>query len=251
MPALKALGAQLGALLLLLLLVRATGLAAAPLALAFMQGVLAATLAAALRSDRWWLILQLCFAPALVLAMRIDAPAWAWVLPLSALLLVYGSSFRSQVPLFLSNRHTVERFAAWLGHGGLQVLDAGSGTGSFSLRLAQLRRDCSVSGFEQAFLPALLGRISARRLVNLQLRQGDFWKQDFARYDVVYAFLSPVPMPALWQKASAEMRPRSWLVSNSFPVPDRAADAVLEIGDRRRTRLYCYRIAGGPRAAAH
>lgn len=243
MAALKALGAQLGALVLLLTAMRGLALSASPLALASMQGLLAATLALLLRSDRWWLLLHLAFAPALVLASRLDAPAWMYVLPFGALLLVYGSSFRSQVPLFLSNRLTAERFAGWLA-GGLQVLDAGSGTGGFSLRLARLRPDCSVVGVEQAILPAWLGRFASRGCANLRLRRGDLWQQDFARYDVVYAFLSPVPMPALWRKASAEMRPRSWLVSNSFPVPDRAPDAVLEIDDRRRTRLYCYRMPG-------
>jgi SAM-dependent methyltransferase len=245
MPALRALGAQVGALAALLLLVRLSGFSASPLSLAFVQGLLAAALAATLRSDRWWLALHLLFAPALVLALRIDAPAWAWVLPLGALLLVYGSSFRSQVPLFLSNRRTVERFAAWLDDTpGLRVLDAGSGTGSFSLRLARLRRDCTVSGFEQAFLPAQLGRLAARGQPNVDLHRGDFWKQDFGQYDVVYAFLSPVPMQALWHKAKAQMRSHGWLVSNSFPVPGIAVDAVLEVQDRRRTRLYCYRIPG-------
>ena len=137
------LGAQVGALVLLWLVVRTTGLAAAPLSLALVQGALAVPLAAVLRSDRWWLALHLVFAPAIVLAMRVEAPAWIYLLPLCALLLVYGTSFRSQVPLFLSNRRTVERFAAWLGaRGGQRILDAGSGTGSFSLRLARLRRDC-------------------------------------------------------------------------------------------------------------
>jgi SAM-dependent methyltransferase len=243
-PALKALGAQLGALVLLGLLVRLTGLAAASLLLSLIQGVFAALLAALLRSDRWWLLLHLAFGPAVILALRIDAPAWMYVLPLCVLLLVYGSSFRSQVPLFLSNRRTVECFAAWLERRGLRILDAGSGTGSFSLLLARLRRDCSVAGCEQAFLPALLGRLSARGRPNVRLQRGDFWKQDFGQYDVVYAFLSPVPMSSLWQKASAEMRAQSWLVSNSFPVPEHAPDVVLDVHDRRRTRLYCYLMPG-------
>lgn len=251
MPVLKALGAQVGALVLLWLVVRTTGLAAAPLSLALVQGALAVPLAAVLRSDRWWLPLHLVFAPAIVLAMRVEAPAWIYLLPLCALLLVYGTSFRSQVPLFLSNRRTVERFAAWLGaRGGQRILDAGSGTGSFSLRLARLRRDCTVAGCEQAFLPAWLGRLSSRGQPNARLWRGDFWQQDFADYDVVYAFLSPVPMPALWQKAVAEMRPQCWLVSNSFPVPERAADAILEVDDRRQTRLYCYRMPGAGRREA-
>lgn len=248
MSALKALAAQCGALVLLLLLMHVTGLSAAPLWLACVQGVCAVLLAVLLRSDRWWLPLHLCFAPAVVLALRADAPGWMYALPLVALLLVYGSTFRTQVPLFLSNRRTVERFAAWLeDRGRLRILDAGSAAGRFSLLLARLRRDCTVSGCEQAFLPALLGRAAARGEPNVCLQRGDFWQRDFGQYDVVYAFLSPVPMESLWRKASSEMSSQGWLVSNSFPVPGHIADEVLEVGDRRRTRLYCYRMPGGTR----
>ncbi len=241
----KALVAQIGSVVLLLLIIRITGLDPEPLALAAMQAVLAATLAALMRSDRWWLLLHLCFVPAIVLTLRIGAPAWAYVLLLGVLLLTYGAIFRSQVPLFLSNRATVERLALWLeDRAAKHILDVGSGTGRFVLLLARRLESSHVTGYEQAFLPALLGRIAARRLDTVQLRHADFWSEHFGRYDVVYAFLSPVPMLRLWHKASAEMRPQSWLVSNSFPVPGRMADEVLEVDDARHTRLYCYRMTG-------
>jgi hypothetical protein len=38
-------------------------------------------------------------------------------------------------------------------------------------------------------------------------------------YDVVFAFLSPAAMPALWRKASAEMRPGTLLLSYEFSIP--------------------------------
>jgi hypothetical protein len=60
----------------------------------------------------------------------------------------------------------------------------------------------------------------------------------------VYAFLSPVPMAEVWRKATEELRPGSLLVSNSFPVEGVTPDAVIEVPDRRRTRLYLYRPAG-------
>jgi hypothetical protein len=72
------------------------------------------------------------------------------------------------------------------------------------------------------------------------LRWGDFWKTNLAEFDVVYAFLSPVPMPALWEKACLEMRKGSVLVSNSFVIPNVKAKRVIEVGDRRKTRLYVY-----------
>jgi hypothetical protein len=60
--------------------------------------------------------------------------------------------------------------------------------------------------------------------------------------DIVYAFLSPRVMPRLWQKAQAEMRPGTLLVSSSFPVPDAIPEQVIDVPDRRGTRLFCYRL---------
>ena len=77
---------------------------------------------------------------------------------------------------------------------------------------------------------------------NVHLRYGDFRSLDLAPYDVVYCFLSPVPMPALYEKARLEMTAGSLLISNSFAVPDHPADEVIDINDRRKTKLYLWRM---------
>ncbi len=71
------------------------------------------------------------------------------------------------------------------------------------------------------------------------------WETDLADSDLVYAFLSPEPMPALFEKARRQMKPGSLFVSNSFAVPDVEADEVWELSDRRGTRLYLYGMGGG------
>ena len=48
-------------------------------------------------------------------------------------------------------------------------------------------------------------------------------------------------MSALWVKAAQEMAPDSVFISNSFPVEGVDACEVVEVGDARQTRLYCYR----------
>jgi hypothetical protein len=87
-------------------------------------------------------------------------------------------------------------------------------------------------------LSALMSRLTGRGRI---LRQ-DIWSTDLSGEDLVYAFLSTEPMPALFDKARAEMKPGSLLVSNSFPVPSIDADEVWELSDRRRTKLYLYEI---------
>ena len=71
---------------------------------------------------------------------------------------------------------------------------------------------------------------------------GDFWRTDLARYDVVYAYLSPAAMPRLWAKARREMRPGSLLVSNGFEVPGVPAGRVIPLGDAMRSTLHVWQM---------
>ena len=93
-------------------------------------------------------------------------------------------------------------------------------------------------------MKALLVRLRLRlaRPGNVRLRYGDYRSFDLAPYDVIYCFLSPVPMPALFEKARLEMPPGSLLISNTFIVPDRLADETVDVGDGRQTRLFLWRL---------
>lgn len=243
---LKAVAAQAAGFIFVFSLGRNGILPSLPLlALALVQGFLAACTARLLVSPRWWLLIHLCFTPALVLASMVALPTWLYGSIFIALCLVYWSSFRTQVPLFLSNRETVHRLAAALPDASrLNVLDAGSGTGSFVRHLSRLRPDWQVNGLESAPAPYWLSRWLARKQPQVQLSRGDLWEHPLANYDLVYAFLSPVPMPALWRKARKEMPAGSLLVSNSFMIPGVEPESVIKVGDRRATRLFCYRLPG-------
>lgn len=211
--------------------------------LACLQGCFAAILSMLLVSPRWWVPIHMLFLPAVVGALALRLPPALYGGAFVILGLIYWTSFRTQVPLFLSNRTTVHRLAIWLPDAHpLEVLDVGSGTGSFVLTLARLRPDWQISGIESAPAPYAFARLRGRKLPNTKFVRGNFWHHSFAPYDLVYAFLSPVPMPALWAKAVKEMRPGSLLVSNSFDIPDRCADMAISVDDRRGTRLYVYRI---------
>jgi SAM-dependent methyltransferase len=213
------------------------------LGLALVQATIAVAIAIVLRSPRWWIPIHLFFCPAITLAIAINLPAWLYASLFLALLLIYWSAFRTQVPLFLSNRTTVHRLAAKLGNNApLEVLDAGSGTGSFLRGLARLRPDWRISGLESAPAPFWLSAILGRNLANMHVRRGDIWTHSLGSYDLVYAFLSPVPMPTLWRKALKEMKAGSLLVSNSFQIPDVRPEFVIRVDDYRQTHLFCYRI---------
>lgn len=239
--ALKAVLAQAAAwaLAILLLSLGAIPPQAWPLVLA--QCALAALAALALRSEWWWIPIHLGFAPALLLAQGLElAPAW-YLAAFVALLAVYWTSFRTRVPLYLSNHATVDAIAKLMpARKALKVLDIGSGTGSLLIPLARMRPDCDFSGIEAAPAPFLLSRILSRGMRNVHFGRGNFFERPWNGYDLVYAFLSPIPMQAVWDKARREMSAGCILVSNSFQVPGRKPDMVIEVGDARGTRLYVY-----------
>ncbi|MCK9260915.1 MAG: methyltransferase type 12 [Azoarcus sp.] len=242
-PALKALVAQIAGWLIAYLLGRAGLLPSGLWPLTLVQALGATLCAALLRSARWWLPIHLAFTPLAVLTLRIDlAPAW-YLAAFTLLALIYWSSFRTQVPLYLSNSKTAAAFADLLPTDRpQQVMDIGSGTGSLLRMLARLRPDSHFTGIESAPAPWAMGWVLGRGIANLEWCRGDFFARSWQGQDVVYAFLSPVPMSAVWQKASREMPAGSMLVSNSFAIPGHDPERVVEVDDRRRTRLLVYRI---------
>lgn len=248
----KALLAQSISLALAVLLAAMLSPSSLPLTvMVVVQAALAVLLARWLRSDPWWLVIHALFVPAaaLVLASGI-APGW-YLVAFLLLLLVFGPAVRSRVPLYLSTEPVIDLLFTVMDRyrpradGGppRRVLDFGSGTGSMVLGLASRCPDCQVEGIEAAWVPHLIARIRARRVPNARLMRGDFWSVNLADYDLVYAFLSTEPMPALWEKAKREMRDGALLVSNSFSVPDVTPLETLEADDQRRSQLYVYRMS--------
>jgi SAM-dependent methyltransferase len=216
-----------------------------PVAAVTATGVLAAGGAALLRLDRWWPPLLGGFPFALWGALALDLPAWAYALALGALLLVFRGVHRTQVPLFLSRREVWDAVLTLLPPPAPgrrpRIIDLGSGLGGLPRHLARVRPDCDCVGVELAPLPAWFAHLRqrVRPVPNLQFARGDLWSHRLDDADVAFAFLSPVPMPALWRKASAEMRPGSMLVSCEFPVPGVEPAEVVRATNRP---LYVYRV---------
>ncbi|MDS4016447.1 MAG: class I SAM-dependent methyltransferase [Candidatus Accumulibacter sp.] len=208
-------------------------------------GGVAGLLAVLTRQAWWWWLIHLAFAPLAwsVARLGID-PGW-FLLLFIGLLLVYRGALSGQVPLYLSNAQT----AAVLDEltkddAAVRFVDLGAGIGSVVRRLARRRPTGHFTGIENAPASWLIGRLRTQSLANCQWVWGNLWQTRLAAFDIVYAFLSPAPMAALWEKAQREMRPGSLLISNSFPIPGVAATSVVAVADHRQTQLYCYRLPG-------
>jgi predicted O-methyltransferase YrrM len=210
------------------------------------QGVIAARLGERLfRLPRWWIPIQMVMPPAAALLSGLDVPAWIYLAAFVVLALIFWNAAGSRVPLYLTNKTTETALATLLpAKPAARFIDLGHGFGATVLMLAKVRPDMIVEGIESAPFPFLVSW--ARRLfanqANARIRYGDFWKHSLAPYDMVYVFLSPAPMSAIYDKARAEMQPGSLLVSNSFAVEGIEPSETRVLDDGRRTRLYLYRM---------
>jgi len=241
-PALKALLAQLCGWGVVWLLRQFGLLPDGIWTLAFSQGAAATAVAAMSGCARWWLPIHFVFTPLAFATRSLGVPPAAWLAAFVVFALIYWNSYRTQVPLFLTNRETTRAVAGLLPPGPVEVLDVGCGIGSFLAAFAQQRPDARLTGIESAPVPFALARLRTRKHPATTVIRSDFFTRSWAEYDLVYAFLSPAPMPNVWEKARREMKPDSLFVSNSFEVPGVEPDRVIEVADRRRTHLLVFRI---------
>lgn len=231
-PALKALLLQALAFPLLLLLVYGLargGVALSLPAVAGLQGLLAAALTWRAGLARWWCAIGLLFAPALLGASRLDLPPALFLAAFVFLLSLYWTTFRTQVPFYPSGPRVWQAVAQLIaGRPGVRLVDIGSGLGGLVLDLARRRPDGQFCGIELAPLPWLLSRLRARLAGSrAQFLRGDYAALDFGKHDVVFAYLSPAAMAALWIKAEAEMLPGSMLLSYEFKIAAREPDKAI------------------------
>ncbi|MDP2760130.1 MAG: class I SAM-dependent methyltransferase [Sideroxyarcus sp.] len=273
-PSVIALLLQSAAFSLVWLSVRPLGLHVTALVFALLCGTLAAALSRIAGLARWWLFIQLAFAPALVLVLALGIPPGFFLAAFFVMLAVYWSTFRTQVPLYLSSKkiwQALERLLPSTAGGDgenygqginnpkssptlspsieerksqFTFVDLGSGIGGVLTHLAQTHPQGHYHGVEAAPLPFIWSwlRIKFGGYRQCTVHWGSLWGSDLSRYDVVFAYLSPVPMGRLWHKAKQEMRPGSLFISNTFAVPDHPPQETVSVDDLHRSTLYLWRM---------
>jgi hypothetical protein len=244
----KALLIQAAALLLvatvMLLLRNYTGAQPSLIQAVLAQGILAAAISLWCKLPLWWTLIQLFFLPAIVAALSINLPPQTYFAAFLVLLLFYWSTFRTQVPLYLSGRRAWRCVAAQLpDSASFRFIDLGSGLGGLPLYLESVRQAGEYHGVEVAPAPWLIGRMRAALSGSkVQFHRKDYGRIKLADYDVVFVFLSPAAMAGIWRKAQAEMRSGTLLLSLSFPVPEVAPSFTVQVASGTRHTLYGWRM---------
>nr|WP_212760837.1 class I SAM-dependent methyltransferase [Telluria aromaticivorans] len=210
-------------------LLASAGLPMSYLIVAIVQGAIAAGLTWWRGLASWWRVIQLLFPLALFGAAQLAIPPLAFLAVFLFLLLLYWSTYRTQVPYYPSNRAVWDAVAGLLPPAGtVRVIDIGSGLGGFVLNVQERRPGIEALGIELAPLPWFISRMRAWLAGSgAHFMRGDYGDLDFARFDIVFAYLSPAAMPALWRKAAREMQPGSILVSYEFGIDDRLPNRTV------------------------
>lgn len=211
---------------------------------AIVQGVFAAMISFRLNMAIWWILIHVLFMPSLIATLALSLPPFWFCVVFLILILIYGKTYQTQVPLYLSSQEVTKALVSFLPQQRkFSFIDLGCGCGGLLKNLSHMQSNGSYYGIEAAPVPYLVSKL--RNLVfspDTRITWGDFWKDDLAHYDVVYAYLSPVPMKSLWQKVCLEMRPGSIFISNSFIIPGVLPEKSLQLNDLSGSTLYMWRI---------
>ena len=236
-PVLRALLAQALAFAALVALAR-VGLRFTPLLWVLLQAVLAVFLSRGLDLSLRWVFMQAAL-PFLVRALwGAPIPAWIYLALFLALALIFGGGLLTRVPLYHASGDAWEKLEALLPDRlDPRFVDLGCGFGGPVAHLARRHPEGVFVGVEASPLTWLVAWLRCLPRRNAHIRLGSLWRVDLAAFDVAYAFLSPVPMPALWAKARREMRPGARLVSHSFEVPGETPHRVIPVKGRDGARL--------------
>lgn len=204
------------------------------------QAALALAIAKAMGLQKGWLWLQTVL-PCMLFYHLEHTNRWLYPALLTPLLLIYGGGLFTRVPLYNSNRHAWQALLSLLEGSDKRFLDLGAGLGGPLKFLARHRTDWRFEGVESSPLVFVLAWVRTLACPSCQIQLKSIWSKHLGDFDIIFAFLSPVPMPALWEKACREMRPGAILVSHTFEIPGIAPERRIPLKGRQDACLLVYR----------
>ena len=163
-------------------------------------------------------------------------PAWAWLLPLVLLVLLYPLNTWRDAPLFPTPCGALQGLPERVPLlAGARIVDAGCGLGAGLIELHRVYPQAQIEGLEWSWPLRLLCALRCRFA---RVRRADIWAADWRGLYMIYLFQRPESMQRAADKAAAELKVGAWMVSLEFEVPTLKAQAVLELGGGRKVWGY-------------
>lgn len=213
-----------------------------PFLLVFLHVVFVVCVTYLLRFPVWWLWIQAIFPAALVVAISVQFGALLALGLFVVIWLFFSNAIKERVPLYLTNQLTRQALGRLQSSVGGAFIDLGCGFGANVRYMAAVSTVTRSVGVETAPVPYLIAKLLSV-VKGGEVSATSLWDVDLSQFQMVYAFLSPQPMPMLWKKVKEEMSAGSIFVSNSFWVSGVEPDEVWELNDERQTKLYIYRLS--------
>jgi hypothetical protein len=236
LPALVAWGASWG---LYLLLLQVDAPAWVALGLAAMLGGVFTVFA----STPWRRIFVVAGFPLSLLASGLAGavPAWAWLLPLAALLLLYPLNAWRDAPLFPTPVGALRGLGETVMLPGTspRIVDAGCGMGDALRELQSEYPSAKLEGLEYSWPLRFACALRCRLIgVKARIQRADIWKADWSPYAMVYLFQRPESMARAVRKAERELRCGAWMASLEFEAEGLRPTARHVCEDGRTVWLY-------------
>lgn len=186
-----------------------------------MQAIIAMQLSRWCEQAQWWRYIHAAFPLAIGLMSQLHVPNGVYLAGFIVTLSLYWTAFRTQVPFYPSRPAVWQDVAKWIPEDKpIRMIDIGSGLGDLVMHIAKHRPKSQLLGIEIAPMPWAISALRAKwRRSSAQFKLGDYRELDFSQYDVIFAYLSPAAMLALWEKANREMQAGSLLMSYEFEIP--------------------------------
>lgn len=110
--------------------------------------------------------------------------------------------------------------------------------------LAELYPIHHVVGLESSWVPFWISkaRVFICRSENVSVLCHNFFSMPLQDAGLVICYLYPGAMVRLKEKFEKELRPGTWVISNTFAIPGWKPELVCEVDDIYRSKVYVYRV---------
>lgn len=124
------------------------------------------------------------------------------------------------------------------------IYELGSGWGTLLFPLAKKYTVCQVVGLETSPIPYYISWLWLQwlQLSHVKLIRQDFFTVNLNDASLVVCYLYPKAMEKLKVKFLAELKPGTFVASNTFAVPGWHPETVIGVGDLYHTKVYLYRV---------
>jgi len=98
------------------------------------------------------------------------------------------------------------------------ILELGSGDGRVANAIAKLNYKNTVTAIELSPFLTIIHRIKNifKNIKNVNIQNGNIFKYDYSKYDLAITYLFPGLMTKLEKKLYKELKPGSFIISNTF-----------------------------------